>query len=165
MLGGILRPFGNPPKACPPKLGLSGVGPAPAEKEAPTTGRVGGVPCLERWKDFIFSSILFCIVVCAVRRFVAVGGGLRALFKRPSGVEEAVIDGVPSCAGVGRREGRRGAFEGSGVGLGSGDSSSSSVDSGDWGSAKSIASIDSSRGRLGAGTGAGAMVVLYNLWG
>ncbi len=63
--------------------------------------------------------------------FVAAGTGLRAFCKRPRGVEEAVMDGVPEGSEVDRREGRRGVFEVSGVGLANGDSSSSSVERGD----------------------------------
>lgn len=80
---------------------------------------------------------------CAVRKFdiVGVGGfGLRALFSKPSGVEEAVMEVVPCGSDELRKEGRRGVFEGSGNGLDNGDSSSS-VDSGDNRvSAKSIES-------------------------
>lgn len=61
------------------------------------------------------------------------------------------------------REGSRNGevFRDSGVGLANGDSSSSSeVEPGDCGlAAKSIASIESSRGNLGAGAGGEAMVV------
>lgn len=65
-----------------------------------------------------------------------------------------------------RREGRRGVFEASGVGLANGDSSSSSVERGDWGLAKSMASTDSSRGMVGAGAGGEAMAVskVLSLW-
>jgi len=70
------------------------------DNEGPTPGRVGGVPCLERWKAFIFASILCgnCCDVCAARRpdmLDGGGAGLRAFCRRPSGVDEAVMDAVP----------------------------------------------------------------------
>ena len=60
-----------------------------------------------------------------------------------------------------RRDGRRGraVFEVSGVGLGKGDSSSSSVETGERGFAKSIASTESSRLALAGDIGGEAMAV------
>lgn len=105
-----------------------------------------------------------CCEACAVRSPDILDGGwtgLRAFCSRPKGVDEAVIGAVPWESDL--REGRRKGwvFEDSGIGLAKGDSSSSSeVESGDCGlAAKSIASIESSWGILGAGAGGEAMVV------
>lgn len=54
----------------------------------------GGVPCLDKWKAFIFSCI-FCGNPPPVALGPASDGGFRALFTIPSGCDEAVIGFAP----------------------------------------------------------------------
>lgn len=86
-----------------------------AVDDIPPAVRAGGVPCRDRWNAFIFASILSdrppltgggmprTLDMCAVGAF-----GLRALFSRPRGVEEAVMEGLGGSE-TERREGKRGA--------------------------------------------------------
>ena len=68
-------------------------------------GRTGGMPCLERWKAFIFASMLCGIPPLALA--CGAGGplGLRALFNMPIGVEEEVIEDEVGRSEMERREG------------------------------------------------------------
>jgi hypothetical protein len=97
------------------------------------------------------------MLVCGVLRLdnVGVGAiGLRAFCTKLRGVEEAVMDVVPLGSDIDRRDGTLGVLEASNEGLPNGDSSSSSVDSGDRGLVAK--SIDSS-GALGGLSGGAAI--------
>jgi hypothetical protein len=87
--------------------------------DGPPAARAGGVPCRDRWNAFILASILSdrpplpgggtprTLDICAVEAF-----GLRALFSRPRGVEDAVMKALGGVE-TERREGKRGVFVGS----------------------------------------------------
>lgn len=83
----------------------------------PPAVRMGGVPCRDRWNAFILASMLSgkpplvpgagmprTLDICAVGAL-----GLRALFNKPSGVEEGVIRALGGVE-IERKEGRRGIF-------------------------------------------------------
>jgi hypothetical protein len=170
MFAGNRKPPGRFPIAGPPKPGDSG---APTDMEVPTCGRVGGVPCRERWKALIFASIL-CgnwppTLICALLRFEIVGDGpfgLRAFCTKPRGVEDEVMDAVPWGSDVDRSEGILGVLEvlevlgESNDGLPSGDSSSSV----DCGVRRIVAKSIESSGALGGLSGGVAMAAYPNLY-
>jgi hypothetical protein len=88
---------------------------------------------------------------------LALGGGRRALFNTPIGVEEAVIELVMGGSDRDRREGIRGVFVGSVGGF-------AGTASGSWDTAPGAKSCDSSgaRGELFGGV---AMVLMFYLYG
>lgn len=120
------------------------------------------MPCRDKWNAFIFASILSGSPPLeaggAPRTFIlAPGGGLRALFNTPIGVEEAVIELVMGGSDTDRREGIRGVFVGSVGGL-------AGTASGSWDTAPGAKSWDSS-GATGALLGGVAIVLMVYLYG
>jgi hypothetical protein len=127
--GRMLLIFGGSRRLMPPRLGLWGSNGGPEDSDPPNVGRIGGVPCLDKWNAFILASMLSGRPL-AVLDCTRGGGapGLRALFNMPRGVEDAVIDAVAESDWP-LNEGSRGGFVDSSEGLVAGDPSSELVDS------------------------------------
>ncbi len=88
------------------------------------------------------------------------GFGLRAFCNIPRGVEEVVMEGVVVASAVDRREGTRGVFALRGEWPTAGDSTSLSVDVGDF--ASIAKSIESSGAPCGLGSGKEAMMFVLD---
>jgi len=141
--------------------GRSGV--EPVDIDPPICGRIGGVPCRERWNAFIFASILSGKPPLGAVPCLFMGTfGLRALLNMPRGVEEAVMGLVIGGSDTDRKEGTRGVLCISTDGLVAGNSSS------ELGEASLSAKSMESSGALGALLGGVAMVrsvcYLESMW-